>query len=140
MTKLNMDAVLCYVEEPWAYFTTRPIEDQWGDDWDDMPYEFNAGLPYNDRKPGFAGDDWKPAWEITVVAFTGPFSTPGSSARSSRYSVQDINEGAVPWLREVAWRLPVNNEAVKINAGTTLRDFIKAVESVNGVIYTPLDK
>lgn len=38
--------VLCYVDEPWAYFTTQKLEDQWGDDWEDSPYEHNAGKPY----------------------------------------------------------------------------------------------
>lgn len=27
------------------YFTSD-IENQWGDDWDDRPYEHNAGKPY----------------------------------------------------------------------------------------------
>ena len=40
------NAVLCFVDKTWAYFTTKPIESQWGDDWDDAPYEHNAGEPY----------------------------------------------------------------------------------------------
>jgi hypothetical protein len=29
----------------WAYFTTRPLSEQWGDDWGDVPYEHNASPP-----------------------------------------------------------------------------------------------
>lgn len=38
--------MLCYVKEPWAYFTTQPLDKQWGDDWNDAPYEHNAEEPY----------------------------------------------------------------------------------------------
>lgn len=38
---------LCYVASNFAYFTTLPVEDQCGDDWDDAPYEHNAGTPYH---------------------------------------------------------------------------------------------
>ena len=40
-----LGSVLCYVDAPWAYFTTRRLSEQWGDDWDDAPYEHNAGTP-----------------------------------------------------------------------------------------------
>ena len=30
-----------------AYFTPLALEDQWGDDWDDAPYDCNAGSPYD---------------------------------------------------------------------------------------------
>lgn len=43
---MNTEPVLCYISKPWAYFTTQKLEDQWGDDWDDAPYEHNAGEPY----------------------------------------------------------------------------------------------
>jgi len=132
MGELNMDAVLCFVKGAWASFTTQPLEDQWGDDWNDAPYESNAGLPYDDWKPRNAGDDWEPAWEIITVAFSGPFETPG------HYSVEDINHRAAPWLRE-SWWSAGNAPRVKIDAGTTLRDFIKAVESVDGTVYVPLE-
>ena len=44
------EPILCYVKGPWAYFTTQPLKKQWGDDWDDAPYEHNAGEPYG---PGY---------------------------------------------------------------------------------------
>jgi hypothetical protein len=41
-----VEPILCYVSENFAWFTTRSLEEQWGDDWDDAPYEHNAGEPY----------------------------------------------------------------------------------------------
>ena len=37
---------LCYVEGNKAWFTNN-FEKQWGDDWNDSPYECNAGYPYD---------------------------------------------------------------------------------------------
>lgn len=44
---------LCYVDgldTLTAFFTTRPLAEQWGDDWNDAPYEHNAGRPYRWRE------------------------------------------------------------------------------------------
>jgi len=37
---------LCLVLDNQAWFTTQDVKLQWGDDWDDAPYEHNAGPPY----------------------------------------------------------------------------------------------
>ena len=36
---------LCYCSNNIMYFTSD-MTAQWGDDWDDCPYEHNAGKPY----------------------------------------------------------------------------------------------
>lgn len=41
---------LCHVERNFAYFTRLPLDEQWGDDWNDAPYEHNAGTPYDEEK------------------------------------------------------------------------------------------
>lgn len=41
-----MIPVLCFIKGSWAYFTTRPLAEQWGGGWDYAPYERNAGEPY----------------------------------------------------------------------------------------------
>jgi len=56
---------LCYVSPPWAWFTSLPVEEQWGDDWDDAPYQHNAGRPYSEEgvtleKVGFDGPLFAP--------------------------------------------------------------------------------
>lgn len=37
---------LCYVDGQKAWFTDN-FEKQWGDDWNDKPYECNAEEPYD---------------------------------------------------------------------------------------------
>ncbi len=75
---------LCYLENSIMYFTSD-IDNQWGDDWDDRPYEHNAGPPYEDGRM------------IKKIKFKGHFIEPCSFCLNSQYSVQDINSGVVPW-------------------------------------------
>jgi hypothetical protein len=124
---------LCYVRDNWAFFTTRDVTEQWGDDWDDAPYEHNAGdpIPYclymkkHNIEP----------YEIKRIAFDGDWEQPCSNVVSSSYSVQQINAGKVPWLQTPKW-IP---EPVKIMAGTTLDDFIRIVRDNDGQIWLPME-
>jgi hypothetical protein len=119
------DPVLCYVDGPWAYFTTQDLNEQWGDDWDDAPYEHNAGEPYTAYKEG---EDW----QIIKVAFDGPLESPADIAGSnSRYSVRDINAGAVAWLMT-----RFTDKPICVQAGSTLATFRLAVEASGGHVYT----
>ena len=121
------DPVLCYVEGNWAYFTTQKLEDQWGDDFDDAPYEHNAGPPYEFNKVD--SDRGKDPWTITKVAFDGGFYTPCDSHNNSPYSVEQINSGVVPWLND--WK----SDGIVIYAGTTLSQFCELVRKAGGTIY-----
>lgn len=127
-----MPPVLCYVNGSFAYFTTQALKEQWGDDWNDAPYEHNAGDPYpyseHDRLRG------RTPWEIIKVAFDGNLQTPADLAHfgNSRYSVESINAGLVPWLVTDQWTTP----AVAIPAGTTLDQFIDLVYQAGGQVYT----
>jgi len=120
------DPVLCYVEGNWAYFTTQKLEDQWGDDWDDAPYQHNAGDPYefgeSDLKEG------KTPWTITKVAIDEVFYTP-CGLLDSPYSVEQINSGVVPWLSD--WK----QDGIVIYAGTTLSQFCELVRKAGGSVY-----
>lgn len=127
------DPVLCYVCGHWAYFTTQPIEKQWGDDWDDVPYEHNAGSPYTPSDRDIAEGR---AWTITKVAFDGPFETPNSHCLNSPYSVRDINARVVAWLRRNRWD---SGPPVAIHAGTTLDAFRKTVRDAGGQVYEAAD-
>ena len=122
--------VLCYVEEPWAYFTTKKLSEQWGDDWNDIPYEHNAGEPYtytdHDRKKGCD------PWEIVKVAWEGDFETPCAHQLNSQWSVERINEGGVAWMQTSSWK---SGESVIIRAGTTLSDFCRLVAEGGGKVY-----
>jgi len=118
-----MKAVLCYVREPWAYFTTQNLKDQWGDDWNDAPYEHNAGEPYGDRDG---------RWKIIKVAFEGDFDSPCSAVANSRWSVEDINRGNVPWLETSRY---YRESPVSIWAGMPLDEFVKLVKQCGGTVY-----
>ena len=149
---------LCYIDGPWAYFTTRPVAEQWGDYWDDAPYEHNAGEPYKpcwhnepkyrndpDAKRGLLAvgelcrkpccerdwnDDGTPAYEVVKVAWEGPFDTPASAFGNSPFSVRDINAGAIAWLRSTGVNPPVN-----VHAGDTLDEFVAKVRQAGGNVY-----
>ena len=68
------EPVLCYVDEPWAFFTTQELSKQWGDDWDHSPYEHNAEEPYGPcwhneptrRNDPNAKRGWKPGTETPL--------------------------------------------------------------------------
>lgn len=51
---------LCYVNGRFAYFTSKDLDKQWADDWDDKSYEHNAGEPYEPSKSLVTS---KEAWE-----------------------------------------------------------------------------
>lgn len=126
---MNMDARLCYVKNQWAYFTTQSLDKQWGDDWNDFPYEHNAGQPYKYGSHNQKRGDQP--WEIVKIAFEGPFSTPADVACGrSFYSVEQINAGAVAWLT-TQYTKPV----VNIYAGATVAEFIDLVKGAGGKVY-----
>lgn len=111
------DPILCYIRDNWAYFTTKTLTEQTGDDWNDVPYEHNAGSPYDDGC-------------ITKIAFELGWETPSDLANgNSRYSVDDINMGAVAWLTDT-W----DHKGV-ITAGCPLSEFKKIVLENKGRIY-----
>lgn len=85
------------------YFTPISLKDQWGDDWDDAPYEYNAETPYDGDF--VEGKDGKNVWKehtILVVKFYVRYNDwlelPADHSYKSPYSVSDINSGAVAWL------------------------------------------
>ncbi len=132
MKEEHRKAVLCYVDNNWAYFTTQKLEDQWGDDWDDAPYECNSGEPYY----WYDGRDEEP-YEIVKVAFDGDFETPADLSFDSPYSVQRINAGVVAWL---ATSRRSSESTVSIHAGVTLDEFIEKIERGGGTVYLPREQ
>jgi hypothetical protein len=135
------EPILCYVDEHWAYFTTQSLQKQWGDDWDDKPYEHNAGDPYapncfhysDERGSVKNPQDWNkdgtPKWEIIKVAWDGYFSPPCEGHLNSTWSVKDINHKCIPWLSR-PYDKPLN-----IWAGTSLSKFKKLIREGGGSVY-----
>ena len=125
---------LCYVSGPWAYFTSAPLDKQWGDDWNDAPYEHNAETPYPWLSTKNADGSWtREEVTITKVAWEGPFCTPAemSDFHGSSYSVQAINGGAVAWLTPRTWT--ENSRAIP--AGMSLEEFTERVKEAGGKVY-----
>lgn len=122
------EPVLCYVSGTWAYFTTNDLSKQWGDDWNDAPYEHNAGDPYEWRPP-MNGDEYK----IIKVVFIVDMETPADQANSnSRWSVEQINKKCMPWLMPGQFS---TRPMEPIFAGTTLEEFKRCIQQYGGEIY-----
>ena len=116
---------LCYVDGPWAWFTTRvPFTEQWGDDWNDAPYPDNAGDPYEWRP-----DRGVPEYRLLKVAYDGPLRTPDERGQSC--SVQEVNETGIPWLASD----PTAPVEVEIRGGTMFFEFERAVRQSGGRVY-----
>lgn len=72
----------------YLYFTSN-LNNQWGDDWDDAPYEYNAEVPYTHKT------------NVLIIRVRLPKSglyLPSSRFANSPFSVRDINKGAIPWI------------------------------------------
>ena len=123
---------LCYVDGNKAWFTNN-FEKQWGDYWDDAPYEHNAGNPYKHwyeeipHKPPIYKKEYK---EHPIKLKTLYFETEDWSEQKpcdmGNFSVKDINKQAVAWI---------HTDKYNILAGTTIEDFIDIIEKHGGTIY-----
>ena len=101
--------VLCFVGAGCAYFTTQPLVQQWGDDWDDAPAR-DADPPYYPDVQ--RGEDW---W-IVEIAFKGEFVGPDQIEQP--LSVKDLNARKAPWLTHL-------KTVTKIYAGCTIEEFFE---------------
>lgn len=143
--------VLCYVDgleglPSLAYFTTQGLEDQWGDDWDDAPYEFNAGPPTGPCAHGEGGSprrdcpacridyhpDGTPRWCLSRVMFYSPnHDFPRSAAPG--VSVERINRGRFAWLlAAIDCRRRDYPSGEPVQAGAGVLEFCQAVTRAGG--------
>lgn len=122
---------LCYVEGNKAWFSDN-FENQWGDDWNDRPYECNAEVPYTSWGEEIGEDEkGKPIYkEHKIKHKTLYFETEDWMDKRpcdiGRFSVEDINKQAVAW---------VHTSKFNILAGTTIEKFIETIENNGGKIY-----
>ena len=122
----NKEYYLCYVDGNKAWFTDN-WEHIWGDDWNDAPYEYNAGNPYKHY--------YENGKEIPIGLKELYYELPNEWVKlpcdfglNSPYSVEMINKGAVAWI--------VGNNFI-IPAKTEYKKFIKIIEENDGIIYIP---
>jgi hypothetical protein len=140
------DPVLCYVDLPWMYFTTQNLESQWGDDWNDAPYEHNAGEPYEPVTRGYrvsrtreyktdAREDGTPGWRIIKVAVETSGLTPEGRFMGD-VSVQEINDRTknIPWLRFSESEVEEHGVS-EIVAGTPLSEVRRLIRQSGGRWY-----
>lgn len=116
---------LCYIgqSDRVAYFTPKPVsghaimarDRQAGDSWAMVPYEHNAGIPYD-------LEDCKMVW----WAAPGLQTPADIQAPASTWSVEAINNSGTPWLEAP----DIKN---RIWAGATIDEFIGKVEAAGGV-------
>lgn len=145
-------------QEKYAYFTSVDLKDQWGDDWDDCPYEHNAGCPYDEdfievpfeiqetlRPEEYAvslsknpNGTYKKLKRIpyTVLKVPVAFKTTVYEPRdwtrdgcNSHFSVRDINSGAVAWIYMPA--LGKSSDGVSIQSGCNPLEFIEKLNLIN---------
>lgn len=114
------------VSDKIAFFTPY-YDEAWGDDWDDAPYEHNAGYPYDDIWIG----DQRVDIEILQVNFSAPRSyyvkyPEDYGCGNSPFCVEDINLGAVPWIFGVRGNRG-NRESLVIRGGITLKEFVEKI-------------
>jgi hypothetical protein len=145
-TTMKKDFKLCFIAENFAYFTTQELSKQTGDDWNDAPYEHNAGVPYGPfrsysytkngewAKGSDYNDDGTPKWEIYKVAYDycGAETPSEIAAGNSRYSVEAINNKLTPWLTKYPDKA--------LFAGASVEEFITFIEECGGTVYLPKEK
>ena len=109
-----------------AYFTPQNLSDQWGDDWDDAPMEYNAGIPYDTVTDEIKEEAClrivTKSHEIEILTFlfdavcNFPWSYGGGN---SPFCVDDVNKQAVAWMY---------NGKATILAGVNPKEFIEKLE------------
>ena len=116
----NKDLKLCFVESlGWdiaaLYYSNKDAKDVWGDDWNDRPYEHNAGEPYmND------GD----TFEKIIIDVGSQMQLPEDGYLNSPYSVEDINSGAIAWIRIIEGK-----HSYSLAANSTIEDLYRLAKS-----------
>lgn len=123
---------LCYVDGQKAWFTDN-FEKQWGDDWNDKPYECNAGEPYYHwyeeiphNPPVYKKEYKEHKIELKTLYFETHDWAEQKPCDMGRFSVEDINKGTVAW---------VHTDKFNILAGTEMEEFIKIIKENGGKIY-----
>lgn len=123
-------------QEYYAYFTPESLAEQWGDDWDDAPYDCNAEPPYDSHyKEKDENGKWV-EYNIMLVPFMLNFDgwrvvMPKDYGYNSPFSVRDINAGAVAWVYYKGKNGKSCGGSVTIQAGAGPYEFMNKVERIN---------
>jgi len=129
-----MESVLCFINGPWAYFTTRALSDQYGDNWNNKPWT-EAGSPYLHRHYNPELDKLN-KWEIYKIAYSGFWTLPYAIYPDLNHpTVLSINnDNSIPWLCSSN----PHPKPIEVMAGTTLSNFCKLMRENGGYAYIPV--
>lgn len=99
----------------YLYFTDD-MEKQWGDDWDDAPYEYNAEIPYDDETNVLRITVKIDPTEKGEIYLPRDYGCNGNS----HFSVDMINAGAIPWIFVYIPKRKAIGNSLSIMAGDTV--------------------
>lgn len=133
----------------YIYFTNN-MKKQWGDDWDDAPYEHNAEVPYDDETDilqipvcityyKLMEDYDEESYEEILKTYPNYNYTDLKLPKdwgsvNSPFCVDDINGGAVAWLYATLSKDRYVTERIVIHAGETPQSVLQKIEDINGLL------
>ncbi len=123
-------------QELYAYFTPLFLDFQTGDDWNDAPYDCNAGCPYDDVTVEVEEHNGinvvAKSKEITIIRV--PFAIKSYNSKlpkdygyNTPFCVDDINRGAVAWIYDYNYE---NKSSVVVHAGENPIQFINKIKQI----------
>ena len=132
----------------YLYFTDN-MNEQWGDDWDDAPYEHNAGEPYDSdtnviivpvRIVPLIVTDWDDEGEDKYDEMTAEYpdfgtvdvKLPCDYSYNSPFCVDDINGGAVAWIYALKYKDGKRTHVV-INSSDYPTSALAKIEIINNL-------
>lgn len=140
----------------YLYFT-NDMEKQWGDDWDDAPYEYNAETPYDSETDilqvpvcidyyklmkAYEDDE---AYEEVLREYPNYNKADIKLPRdwggcNSPFCVMDINAGAVAWIFATLSEGRYVTESIAIHAGENPQKVMKKIKKINKLLKKKKDE
>jgi len=118
------------VHDTRLYFTPIPLKDQWGDDWNDAPYEYNAETPYDDHYENDVRTEHEilcincciPSYEVKLPRDWGGCNSP--------FAVEDINAGCVAWVSVWNEKDEPHGKVLTLCAGASVQECIDTIAKI----------
>ena len=140
----------------YLYFTNN-LKEQWGDDWDDAPYEYNAEVPYDHDTEilqvpicldyfkllkGYANDE---EYEIATKDYPNFHNVEVKFPRdwggaNSPFCIMDVNAGAVAWIFATLSEGRYVTESIAIHAGENPQKVMKKIKEINKLLKKKKDE
>lgn len=116
----------------YLYFTNN-LNEQWGDDWDDAPYEYNAEIPY-EYKTHIVRVAVNLYYEDCLYDFILKLPKDYGNGNSP-FSVDMINAGMIPWIFMCLYEHKIiPNKSISLMGGNTLKDVLTKLDWFNKIV------